>query len=290
MLAYGGQAYNSEIIKIVIFTILTMYSGFFATLIWNDITDADIDSIVHPGRPIPSGRISSKKFFGIALIFAAMTFIFAILISIWCFILVGVAALFVALHNKYLKKRIKLLAYSEISSPIQWVVVAIFGFLAIWTAIPQAKDIVSTVPFLGTISTNILAIQNMFLLVLFTYFADSAHDLAEGIHDAEGDRKHDVRTYATSFGKKNAARISFAMFFISGILGITFVIKKILTPIFLFPFLGVWIYILYYSYKLLKADEKGMKKLSAIVGRKGFDFFLLSYDFIFLDVFIQLLL
>lgn len=290
MLAYGDQAYNSEIIKIVIFTILTMYSGFFATLIWNDITDADIDSIVHPDRPIPSGRISSKKFFGIALIFAAMTFIFAILISIWCFILVGVAALFVALHNKYLKKRIKLLAYSEISSPIQWIVVAIFGFLAIWTAIPQAKDIVITMPIIGTISTNILATQNMLLLVLFTYFADSAHDLAEGIHDAEGDRKHDVRTYATSFGEKNAARISFAMFFISGILGIIFVLKKILTPIFLIPFLGVWIYILYYSYKLLKVDEKGMKKLSAIVGRKGFDFFLLSYDFILLDVFIQLLL
>jgi geranylgeranylglycerol-phosphate geranylgeranyltransferase len=290
ILAYGDQAYNSEIIKIVIFTILTMYSGFFATLIWNDITDADIDSIAHPDRPIPSGRISSKKFFGIALIFATMTFIFAILISIWCFILVGVAALFVALHNKYLKKRIKLLAYSEISSPIQWVVIAIFGFLAIWTAIPQSKDIVIFIPILGTISTNILAIQNMLLLVLFTYFADSAHDLAEGIHDAEGDRKHDVRTYATSFGEKNAARISFAMFFISGILGIILVIKKILTPIFLIPFLGVWIYILYYSYKLLKVDEKGMKKLSAIVGRKGFDYFLLSYDFIFLDVFIHLLL
>lgn len=62
MFAYGDQAYNSEIIKIVIFTILTMYSGFFATLIWNDITDADIDSIVYPDRPILSDRISLKNF------------------------------------------------------------------------------------------------------------------------------------------------------------------------------------------------------------------------------------
>ena len=57
----------------------------------------------------------------------------------------------------------------------------------------------------------------MILLVLFTYFADNAHDLPEGIHDMEGDHKLGVKTYATSFGEKNAARISFCMFFISGI-------------------------------------------------------------------------
>ena len=62
MLAYGIQPYNFEIIRIIALTILTMYSGFFSTLIWNDITDSDIDSIAHPNRPIPSGRISPKKY------------------------------------------------------------------------------------------------------------------------------------------------------------------------------------------------------------------------------------
>ena len=111
MLAYGIQTYNYEIIRIILLTILTMYSGFFATLIWNDITDADIDIIAHPDRPIPSGRINIKKFFKIALIFSALNFIFAVLISIWCFIIVGITALFVAFHNKYFKRKIKLPAY-----------------------------------------------------------------------------------------------------------------------------------------------------------------------------------
>jgi heme O synthase-like polyprenyltransferase len=51
-----------------------LYAGFFAALIWNDITDSEIDGIAHPDRPIPSGKISKKRFFAIALVFSAMVF------------------------------------------------------------------------------------------------------------------------------------------------------------------------------------------------------------------------
>jgi 4-hydroxybenzoate polyprenyltransferase len=290
MLAYGLQSYNIDIIKIIILTILTLYSGFFAALIWNDITDADIDAVAHPDRPIPSGRISRKKFFAIALIFSALTFIFALSVSIWCLGIVGLAALFVTFHDKYLKKKVKLPAYSEIFTPVQWVVVAIFGFFAIWTALPQSSVFYLNIPYIGSVSTNFSQIQILILLVIFTYFADNAHDLPEGIHDYEGDLKQGVRTYATSFGVKNAARISFTMFFISGIFGFLIFIKTILSPIFLVLFTISWLYIMSYSYKLLKAKKTNIKDISAIVGRKGFDYFLLSYNLIFIDLFIQIIL
>jgi len=290
MLAYGIKTYNLEIIKIIVLTILTMYSGFFAALIWNDITDRDIDAIAHPDRPVPSGRISPRMFFSIALMFSAMTFVFALLVSLWCFALVGLAALFVTFHNKYLKKIVKIPAYSEIFTPVQWVIVSIFGFLAIWTVLPPTGSINLKMPILGFISFNVYDFQNMILLVLFTYFVDNAHDLPEGIHDADGDRKLGVRTYAVSFGGKNAARVSFAMFFVSGILGIILYFRTILSPVFLVPFLILWIYILYWSYKLLKADKKEMSELGSVVGRKGFDYFLASYDLIFLDLLVQLVL
>ena len=61
MLAYGIQTYDLEIVRIIILTILTMYSSFFAALIWNDITDVDIDVVVHPDHPIPAGTISKKN-------------------------------------------------------------------------------------------------------------------------------------------------------------------------------------------------------------------------------------
>lgn len=290
MLAYGIRPYDSTIITIILLSILSLYSGFFAALIWNDITDADIDSIAHPDRPIPSGKISSKKFFAVALVFSAMTFIFSFLVSFWCFILVGATALFVAVHDKYLKKIVKFPAYSEIFTPVQWIIVPMFGFLAIWTVFPPMGDSTVSFPLLGYISFNSYDFQNMILLILFTYFADNAHDLAEGIHDVEGDHRHGVKTYATSFGEKNAARISFTMLFVSGILGFLLFYRTILTLVFLLPFLGIWLYTLYHSYRLLKADEKEIKPLGLLVGRKGFNYFLLAYDFIFLDVFIQLLM
>ena len=290
MLAYGIKTYDFEIIKIIIFTIICLYSGFFAALIWNDITDTDIDSVAHPDRPIPSGRISSKKFFAIALIFSASTFIFAFLVSFWCFILVGFAALFVTFHDKYLKKKVKLPAYSEIFTPIQWVVVGIFGFLAIWTAIPQDTSLVLNMPVFENISTNIVELQNMFILIFFIYFADNAHDLAEGIVDATGDKVHGVKTYATSFGEKNAARISFIWFLLSGILGFLLFYRTILSYVFLVPFIILWLYMMYYSYKLLKSEKKDMVKIGAIVGRKGFNYFLFAFNLIFLDLAVQLLL
>lgn len=290
MLAFGIQTYNSDIIILIILTVFALYSGFFAALIWNDITDVDIDVVVHPDRPITGGRISSKKFFAVALVFSVMTFIFAFLVSFWCFMLVGAAALFVTFHNKFLKKRIKFPAYSEIFTPVQWVVVAIFGYFAIWTAYPQSADFFLQMPFYGSISTTGFEIQNMILLVIFTYFADNAHDLPEGIHDVDGDRKLGVKTYATSFGEKNAARISFGMFFFSGIIGILLFLRTELSVIFLIPFLVLWIYTLYWSYRLLKADIKNMKQLGAVVGRKGFDYLLAAYAFIFLDLVVQLII
>ena len=290
MLVYGIKPYDSSILFVIVLSVLCLYSGFFAALIWNDITDAEIDSIAHPDRPIPSGRISSSKFFLIALVFSAMTFLFAILVSIWCLALVGATAFFVAIHNKYLKKIIKIPAYSEIFTPIQWVVVVIFGFFAVWTLELQGSFSFSF-PFFGDmLSFNGSDFYAMMLFILFTYFADNAHDLPEGIHDYDGDIKQGVKTYATSFGKKNAARISFAMFFISGLLGFLLFYTTLLSFIFLVPFIGIWLYTLYYSYRLLNSEQQEMSSLGSLVGRKGFNYFLLSFDLIFLDVFVQMVL
>ncbi len=289
MLAYGIKTYDWEIFKIIILTIITLFSGYFATLIWNDITDREIDKIAHPDRSIPAGRITPKKFFIVALIFSVMVFTFAVLISVWCLVIVGMAALFVTFHNKYLKKIIKIPAYSEIFTPVQWLTVVVFGYVAIWTALPQTNRISYSLPIAGSISFDVNSFLNMFLLVLFTYFADDAHDLPEGIHDIEGDKKLGVKTYATSFGIKASAKISFTMFFISGILGISLFFRNMVTPIFLVPFIILWLYTLRWSYRYIRKDEEDMKRLGPKIGQKGFDYLLITYNLIFLDVLIQVL-
>jgi 4-hydroxybenzoate polyprenyltransferase len=290
LLAYGINNYHSQIVITIICTIIALYSGFFTTLLWNDLTDVGIDKIAHPSRPLPAGRISSKKMFMVALIFSVLTFLFSLFVSIWCFFLVGIAALFVTIHNKYLKKRITFPAYSEIFTPIQWIVVPLFGYLAIWTSLPPQGEYIILFPLFGYISFDYHDIINLFILVLFTYFADSAHDLPEGIHDIDGDRKSGVSTYATSFGEKTTGRISFLMIIISGLLGLILYIRTILTWIFLVPFFVLWCYALFHSFSLLRANKQEMRKMGKIVGQKTFRFFWVSYDLMFLDVFIQLVL
>jgi len=289
MLAYGIQSYDWEILRIILLSILTLFSGYFATLIWNDISDREIDKIAHPDRTIPSGRITPRQFFIVALFFSALVFTGAVLISVWCLLIVGMAALFVTFHNKFLKKIVKIPAYSEIFTPVQWVVVAIFGYVAIWTALPQSHALSYHLPIVGAIAFDADSFINMILLVLFTYFADDAHDLPEGIHDIDGDKKHGVRTYASSFGIKASAKISFSMFFISGILGIILYFRTVLSPIFLVPFLIIWLYTLRWSYGYLKKDEQEMKDTGLIVGQKGFNYFLTAFDLMFLDLLLQVL-
>jgi 4-hydroxybenzoate polyprenyltransferase len=288
LLAYGIQIYDWGIFRIILLSILTLFSGYFATLIWNDISDMEIDKIAHPDRTIPSGRITPKQFFIVALLCSAIVFTCAVLISVWCLFVVGMAALFVTFHNKFLKKIIKIPAYSEIFTPVQWVTVAVFGYVAIWTALPQSHAIRYNLPVLGAIAFDADSFINMILLVLFTYFADDAHDLPEGIHDIDGDKKHGVRTYASSFGIKTSAKVSFAMYFISGIFAIIFFFRTILSPIFLVLFLIIWLYTLNWSYRYIKKDEQEMKDTGLIIGQKGFNYFLTVFDLMLLDILLQL--
>lgn len=266
MFFYGIQSYNLEIIKIIIFTIIVMYTGFFAAIIWNDICDVNIDRIAHPKRAVPTGKISKKKFFGIALVFSGIVFIFSYMISLKCFLFVGVAALFVAFHNKYLRRIIRIPAYSEIVTPLQWTIVPIFGFLAVN-------------------SSNVL---DMLFLVIFTYLTDGAHDLPEGIHDAEGDRRDGIRTYTTSFNERASAKVSFTMLFVAGVVGFILYYSTSLTPIFLIPFLLLWAYTLYISYRYLKMKKEEMEKFGLSTGLKIYRFFWATYVFIFIDIFTQI--
>jgi 4-hydroxybenzoate polyprenyltransferase len=288
--SYGIHPYTLTVVKLVVLTVATLYVAYFAALIWNDITDKDIDMVIHPKRPLPGGQISSRKFFAIALVFSALTFLFSVLMSLWCFILVGATALFVAVHDKYLKRIIHLPAYSEIFTPVQWLTMPLLGFFAVWTALPPTGDINLSVPVLGYISIQRSQLLPMILLVAFTYFVDDAHDIDEGIHDVEGDRSIGVKTYATSFGEKTAAKISFAMYLVSGILGAVLFYYTLHSWVFFIPFLVIWVYTLRYSYRLLKTtDDLQRRHLGRLVGRKGFDFLIASYVLIFFDVLLQLL-
>jgi len=288
MLAVGTREYDANFIEITLFTAVSLYAGFFAALIWNDITDADIDSVAHPDRPIPSGRISTKKFFAIAVFFSLLTASTAYLISPWCLALTVAAALYVTVHNVALKRIVPIPAYSEISTPIQWVVVGLFGYVAVWSRLPTGSGLSITLPGFGSLSTSTGEFWNMVLVAVFIYFTDACHDIPEGIADADGDRSAGVRTFATSFGEKSAARVALIWFVLSGFLGVTLFAATSLSYVFLISFVFLFLYTGRYFLRLWQmTDIHSIKAFCPIVGRKGFNYFLFSFDLIFLDLLVQ---
>ena len=109
-------------------------------------------------------------------------------------------------------------------------------------------------------------------------------------YDAEADLKHGIKTYATTFGREKAVKISFLIFVVSGIFGIFLFLQSILSPIFLIIFLFLFVYTLFYPFKLLKSIKGGIKEQVIIVGRKFYDYFLFTYVIIFFDIIIQVLI
>jgi geranylgeranylglycerol-phosphate geranylgeranyltransferase len=267
ILSHGIGFYDRNDVLTILFTVLSLYSGFFAALIWNDITDADIDAIVHPDRPIPSLKISSKNFFLIALFFSALTFLFSFLVNLYFFIAVLILAIFVAVHNKYLKRFISLPAYSEIVTPLQWCMVPVLGFLSF-----------QRINFIVTL-----------LFVLFTYFSVSSHDILQGIHDYNGDKKKGVQTYCNSFGVFKAIIVSLLWLIISGMFGILIYIFTVLDIIFLVLFFFIWIYTFLQYISLFHLETKNIGKESILTSRIVYNYYLFFYDIVFFDIIIQLI-
>lgn len=290
MLAVGAQRYDASLVRILLFTVISQYSGFFAALIWNDITDADIDAVVHPDRPIPAGRITKVRFFGIAVLFAISTIGFAWMISPWALAVTLSVAAYVGLHDLALKRYVPIPAYSEIATPMQWTAVGIFGFVAVWSRLPHGGDWTIALPVLGPLSASPGDWGRMVLLAAFIYFTDACHDLPEGIVDADGDRAAGVRTYTTSFGERRAAVIALVWFLLSGVLGVALFAVTSLSYLFLCGFLVLLVYSGVDFVRLARtSDVRSMTELARALGRKGFNHFLFVFDLMFVDLLVQVI-
>lgn len=292
MLASGTRRFDGTLLlRVIAPTVLSLYAGFFAALIVNDITDADIDASAHPDRPIPAGRVSKRTFVIASAIFALLCFGFAAAVSAWCLLVTVGTFAFALVHNKYLKRGLRIPGYSELFGSTQWLAVGVFGYVAVWSRAPVERSLEVSLPLLGTLSTSQDELLNMLLLAAFIYSVDTWHDIPEGILDIEGDRKAGVTTFALSFGEKTAARLSFAMFLLSGLVGVALFLRTSLSPLFLVGFLALYLSTARYPWRMVRSvGGPAMRAACSDAGRKGFDYFLFCFDLIFLDLLVQHLL
>jgi len=168
---------------------VTSFSLTAASMIINDYHDREIDAINEPNRPIPKGDVKPKE----ALLFAAILTIMGLTAAFNTnlpSLIVAVAAFTISLT--YITKGKK-------------------------TGIPGNLLVSATVviPFIyGGLTVGQIQISTL-LFVAIAFFSNTGREITKGIVDIEGDRTHNIKTIAVSYGKRTAAATAAILSFLA---------------------------------------------------------------------------
>jgi geranylgeranylglycerol-phosphate geranylgeranyltransferase len=157
----------------------TSFSLTAASMTINDYYDREIDAINEPNRPIPKGDVSPKEalFFAAVLTIIGLTAAFSTNLPS---LIVAVTALIISLTYITKGKRTGLPGNLLVSATI--VIPFIYGGL-----------------ILGQLEISTL------LFVAIAFFSNTGREITKGIVDIEGDRTHNIKTIAVTYGKQTAA-------------------------------------------------------------------------------------
>jgi geranylgeranylglycerol-phosphate geranylgeranyltransferase len=158
---------------------VTSFSLTAASMAINDFYDRKIDAINEPNRPIPRGDVSPKE-----------ALIFALVLSI-----IGLIAAF------------KTNLPSLLVAVIAWIISLTYITEGKGTGLPGNFLVSATVvtPFIyggltvGRIETSTL------LFVAIAFLSNTGREVTKGIVDVEGDRSHNIKTIAVTYGERTAA-------------------------------------------------------------------------------------
>lgn len=158
---------------------LTSFSLTAASMVINDYYDREIDTTNEPNRPIPRGDVSPKEALSFASILSITGFIAAFATNIPSFI-VAVMALIISIAYITKGKGTGLPGNFLVSTSV--IIPFIYGGLT-----------------LGQIEVPTL------LFVAIVFLSNTGREITKGIVDVEGDRSHNIKTIAVTYGEKTAA-------------------------------------------------------------------------------------
>ena len=158
---------------------VTSFSLTAASMAINDYYDREIDAINEPNRPIPRGDVSPKEALIFALLLSIIGFVAAFETNIPS-LLVAVTALIISITYITKGKGTGLPGNFLVSATV--VIPFIYGGLTV-----------------GQIETSTL------LFVAIAFLSNTGREVTKGIVDVEGDRSHNIKTIAVTYGERTAA-------------------------------------------------------------------------------------
>lgn len=157
-----------------------------AAMVSNDYYDLAVDRVNHPGRPLPSGRVSKPDVIGLTVVLAIAGLSAAALVGAAPLVLAAAILVMGLLYNWKLKE----------SGPL--------GNLIVSTSVG------ATFAFGGVIAGDLNGVVLTFAAMAFTF--DLGEEIAADAMDMKGDRERSVRSLAIILGRGKALRIAAVMF------------------------------------------------------------------------------
>lgn len=181
----------------VLYAAITLVLCNCASNVWNQATDADIDRINKPYRPVPRNLVTAEEARAIAMLLCMAAVLRATMTSAWfgafVFAIMGISVLYSEEPLRF-KKRLWL---SNVAVAVPR---GVLGYVALWCVLGDPFD---PLPWLiGSIIT------------LYLIGATTAKD----IPDVEGDARYGMRTLPVVYGVRRAAAYSTAFMVASGVL------------------------------------------------------------------------
>lgn len=234
---------------------ITSFTLTAASMAINDYYDREIDAINEPRRPIPQGEITPKEAIISALILTIIGFAAALLTN----------------------------------PPITLVIAAIAYIISI-TYITKGKGtglpgnfLVSAsvvIPFIyGGFTVGNVEIP-IFLFAAIAFLSNTGREITKGIVDIEGDKSHNIKTIAVTYGKKTAAAVATMFSLLAVILSPLPWLWELVSNWFLPPVILTDIGLILSSILLLKnpsrKNSKRIKNLSLVWFTTGLVAFILG--------------
>lgn len=157
-----------------------------AAMVSNDYYDLAVDKVNHPGRPLPSGRVSKRDVIGLTIVLAFVGLLASLLIGIVPFIFAAFILIIGLTYNWKLKEN------------------GLAGNLMVSTSVG------ATFVFGGVAVGDLNGVVLTFAAMAFIF--DLGEEIAADAMDAEGDRERSVRSLAITRGRAAALRLSAALF------------------------------------------------------------------------------
>lgn len=237
-----------------------------AMFLINDAADREIDKTVHPERPIPRGLSNWRHIYFLGCVFLLSGILFSLAVSQRCVeVAVAMAVLGIA-HYGYTKNSLRIPGSSEVITPIMSALFPLYAFsvfeLSDWRVIICS--------------------------VMFIYFADFAQDLLGGIHDEEGDRRGNVRTFAIGFGSKTTLFVSVFSFLLANFAGLLLYRISSLGSTYLLVFLLLTFFMLAQYGRLFRIQNGAdLRAAAGKVNHLGGGYFFLVSGSTFLDFIVR---